>query len=188
MYAKYTFESFLEVVSITHIPILPWFYWLILLITLLFFSNGKSIGSPFNRFLFGDLHLLLVSQPISHTHIYPLFAWCTCRIVGCWFTVCVMTVTTRFKPICGAMLSPNGLVLPLWSAWQYQLVTTFRLLDRPHQHVLPVVNTLFWIIIPHSNHITYSDLAAILICHITMCRDSMNFLYISGHVVLWCFN
>ncbi len=38
----------------------------------------------------------------------------------------------------------------------------------------------------HSNHVTSGKRADTLICHTTMCRNSINFLYNSGQVTLWC--
>ncbi len=38
----------------------------------------------------------------------------------------------------------------------------------------------------HSNHMTSSNLADTLVCHTTKRRDSIYFLYISGHMTLWC--
>ncbi len=39
---------------------------------------------------------------------------------------------------------------------------------------------------PHSNHVTSSMRADNLICHTTMCRNPINFLYNLDHVTLWC--
>ncbi len=39
---------------------------------------------------------------------------------------------------------------------------------------------------PHFNHVTSSKQADTLICHTTMHRNSINFLYNPGHVSLWC--
>ncbi len=39
---------------------------------------------------------------------------------------------------------------------------------------------------PHSNHVTSSKGVDTLICHTTMRRNSINFLYNPGHVTLWC--
>ncbi len=38
---------------------------------------------------------------------------------------------------------------------------------------------------PHSNHMTSSKRADILICHTTMRRNPINFLYNPGYVTLW---
>ncbi len=38
----------------------------------------------------------------------------------------------------------------------------------------------------HSNHVTSSKRANIQICHTTIRRNSINFLYNPGHVTLWC--
>ncbi len=41
-------------------------------------------------------------------------------------------------------------------------------------------------VISQSNHVTSSKRADTLICHTTMRRNLINFLYNSGHVTLWC--
>ncbi len=38
--------------------------------------------------------------------------------------------------------------------------------------------------VSHSNHVTSSKRADTLICHTTMCRNPIKFLYNSGHVIL----
>ncbi len=38
----------------------------------------------------------------------------------------------------------------------------------------------------HSNYVTSSKRADALICHTTMCRNHINFLYNPGHVTIWC--
>ncbi len=38
----------------------------------------------------------------------------------------------------------------------------------------------------HSNHVTSSKWVNTLICHTTMCRNAINFLYNIDHVTLWC--
>ncbi len=38
----------------------------------------------------------------------------------------------------------------------------------------------------HSNHVTSNNLPDTLICHTTMCSDSIHILYIDVHVTLWC--
>ncbi len=38
----------------------------------------------------------------------------------------------------------------------------------------------------HSNHVTSSKQADTIICHTTMCRNPINFLYNQGHMILWC--
>ncbi len=37
-----------------------------------------------------------------------------------------------------------------------------------------------------SDHMTFSKGADTLICHTTMHRNSINFLYNPGHIALWC--
>ncbi len=41
-------------------------------------------------------------------------------------------------------------------------------------------------VLPHSNHVTSSKRAGTLICHTTMSRDPIHFLYNPGHVTFWC--
>ncbi len=38
----------------------------------------------------------------------------------------------------------------------------------------------------HSNHVTSSKQPDTLICHTTMRRNPINFLYNPGHMILWC--
>ncbi len=39
---------------------------------------------------------------------------------------------------------------------------------------------------PHSNHVTSSKRVDTLICHTKMRRNSINFLYNPGQVIIWC--
>ncbi len=41
-------------------------------------------------------------------------------------------------------------------------------------------------ILTHFNHVTSSKRVDTLICHTTICRDSINFLYNPDHMTLWC--
>ncbi len=81
--------------------------------------------------------------------------------------------------------------LLLW----YPLITTVN----PGQFLLPPYLLLIldhyphkpWLIPStpntHSNHMTSSKRVDTFICHTTMCRNSIKFIYNSGHVTPWCF-
>ncbi len=58
-------------------------------------------------------------------------------------------------------------------------------------HVNSLFNNLFYLlfyyfIVSHSNHVTSSKQPNTLICHTTMRRNPINFLYNPGHVIIWC--
>ncbi len=57
-------------------------------------------------------------------------------------------------------------------------------------HGLFLANHYVLLILPniatsHSNHVTSSKHADTLICHTTMCKNPIHFLYNSGHVTFW---
>ncbi len=64
--------------------------------------------------------------------------------------------------------------------WYYYVMVCDLLLDKDCAY-----DFIIWLD-PHSNHVNSSKWVDTLICHTTMHRNAINFLYNPCHITLWC--